>query len=75
MSDSHRQSAFPGHSTLENKDLAEREDKLTRLFVEFFDTLAPVLNGLPRGSRQLVIVRKLRGVEFQIRLTPKGDSE
>ena len=75
MSDSHRQSAFPGHSTLENKELAEREDRLTRLFVEMFETLSPVLNALPRGSRQLTIVRKVRGVEFAIKLTPKGDSE
>ena len=69
------QASFPGHSTLQDKDLAQREDKLVRLFVELYETLAPVLNALPRGSRKLQIVRKVRGVEFAITITPKGDSE
>lgn len=72
---SHQQTAFPGHSTLQDKDLAEREDKLVRLFIDLYETLSPVLNALPRGSRRLQIVRKVRGVEFAITLTPKGDRE
>ncbi len=69
------QTHFPGHHPLQDRELAQREEKLTRLFCDFFDVLSPVLNALPRGSRQLVIVRKVRGVEFAIRLTPKGDTE
>jgi hypothetical protein len=64
-----RQAFLPGHPQ-PTPEWIERDSQIRQAFIALGQTLQPVLEFLPRGSKSLTIEKNIQGFHYKVTITP-----